>query len=70
MRVSERFLLKIQLQNFNDQLDKIVDNELYQTTSSVDRFQQKAENKEYAVTSVAVFADVNKKKEKKMITGQ
>ena len=50
-------------QEFNDHLDIMMDNELYQATTSVDRSQQKAQNKEYADASGAVYAEVNKIKE-------
>ena len=50
-------------QEFNDHLDIMVDNELYQATTSEDRSQQKAQNKEYVETSVDVYAEVHKIKE-------
>ena len=50
-------------QKFNDHLDILVDNVLYQATTSVDRSQQKAQNNEYADASGAVYAEVNEIKE-------
>ena len=51
-------------QKFNDHLDMMVDNELYQATTSEDRSQLKAQNKECADASGDVYAEVNKIKER------
>ena len=49
--------------NFNNHLDEIVDNELYQVNTLESHSQQKPQNKEDAETSVDVYAEINKKKE-------
>ena len=50
-------------QEFNDHLDIAAGNELYQATTSVNLSQQKAQNKEDAETSVAVYTEINEIKE-------